>query len=128
MPWTYEIVTGTLYDPSGNAVGAGYSGAPGHKNDATAQSLHDLGPIPVGCYVVEEPKDTETHGPYVLPLDPDPGNQMFGRAGFLIHGDSVAHPGTASKGCIILSRATRELVGQSADNLLDVVENFTMEA
>jgi hypothetical protein len=46
---------------------------------------------------------------------------MFGRDGFLIHGDSVEHPGTASHGCIIMSRAIREAIAQSDDHELNVV-------
>lgn len=127
MPWTFEVTTGVMYDPAGKAVGAGYSGAPGYKNDPAAETLRDLGPIPKGTYVIGEPVDTVTHGPYVLPLTPDPQNNMHDRSSFLIHGDSVVSPGTASKGCIIQSRATRLLIGQSVDKILEVVAKKSQE-
>jgi hypothetical protein len=71
-----------------------------------------VGPIPVGLYQIGAPQDTPEHGPYVLRLIPDAGNTMWGRAGFLIHGDEVAHIGEhlASRGCVILHRATREKI------------------
>jgi hypothetical protein len=121
MSWTYEIASGRLYSDSGELIGVGYSGAPSHKNDVTAQSLPDLGPIPEGWYTIGSPVDTVTHGPYVLPLTPDPSNQMYGRSGFLMHGDSVVAPGTASEGCLIQARDVREQVGTSTDHRLQVV-------
>lgn len=122
MPWTYEVFTGALCNTAGDAVGWGYSGSSEYKNDPTAEPLHDLGPIPEGTYTIGAPVETVTHGPYVLPLTPDPGNEMYGRNGFLIHGDSVVSPGMASKGCIVLAHSVRLLVGQSADKVLQVVK------
>jgi len=118
--WWYEIISGRLYDDTG-LVGKGYSGSPLHKNDVDAQSLKNQGPIPVGQYRIAEPVDTVTHGPYVLPLGPDPSNLMWERDGFLIHGDSVVNPGTASEGCIIMARDIREKVWNSGDHTLRVV-------
>jgi hypothetical protein len=43
-------------------------------------------------------------------LDPDPANQMFGRAGFRIHGDNSAANHTASDGRIIAGHA-RDRIG-----------------
>ena len=80
------------------------------KNNPELEKVEDVGPIPVGTYRIGSPRDTLTHGPFVLPLKPDPGNEMFGRSAFLIHGDSVVDPGTASRGCIIMSRAVRKQV------------------
>src|ERR1035437_2005502 len=107
MTWTYEQATGKLLH-DGDLVATGYSGAGGGKNNPTTQDVHNVGPIPIGHYTIEAPVDTVTHGPYVLRLEPDLANEMFGRAGFLIHGDSVVHPGTASEGCIIQARTVRE--------------------
>jgi hypothetical protein len=56
-----------------------------------------------------------------MALIPKEGTDTFGRSGFLIHGDSVAMPGTASHGCIILSRDLREQISASGDNQLEVV-------
>jgi hypothetical protein len=57
----------------------------------------------------------------VLPLNPDPENDMHGRGGFLIPGDSKSDPGNASKGCIILPRKYREQIWESGDRTLVVV-------
>src|SRR6266576_4966979 len=100
MPWIYELISGRLYANSGDLTGVGYSGAGEHKNNSQSQSLHNLGPIPVGNYLIDNPYDTVTHGPYVLPLNPAPNNLMWGRTGFLIHGDSKVAPGTALEGCV----------------------------
>jgi hypothetical protein len=124
--WTYFQKTGELLR-DGQQQGLGYSGyndpqsgQPG-KNNPTLQHVPDVGPIPVGSYTIGNPEDTLTHGPFVLPLTPNPANQMFGRAGFLIHGDSVVEPGTASRGCIIMARTIRNEIAASGDQLLQVV-------
>jgi len=46
---------------------------------------------------------------------------MCGRSAFLIHGDSIAAPGTASHGCIILARPDRERIAESGVKQLVVV-------
>ncbi len=53
-------------------------------------------------------------------LQPDPHNQMFGRSGFFMHGDSLAHPGQSSEGCIVMPEDVRELVAASPDRGLSV--------
>lgn len=121
MSWLYEIVSGRLYDPTGDLVGVGYSGTPEYKNQATAQSLKAQGPIPAGTYAIGEPKDSPTHGPFAMPLTPNPQNLMWGRGNFLIHGDSIVNPGSASEGCIVQSRDVREKIWASQDHVLEVV-------
>lgn len=116
----YQISTGEL-TRDGVPLGAGYSGQPECKNDPSKCDAHDHGPIPPGLYTIGEPHDSQTHGPFVLPLTPHHDNEMYGRSGFLIHGDSVAHPGTASQGCIIMPRAVRETVHRLGDLELEVV-------
>jgi hypothetical protein len=119
--WTYQQSTGNMLDASGNLVCTGYSGAPAGKNDPTKQCLQNVGPIPRGAYTIGAPQNTVTHGPYVLPLTPDPANNMCGRTGFLIHGDSIQNPGTASQGCIILNLTCRQQIWTSGDPGLQVV-------
>jgi hypothetical protein len=46
---------------------------------------------------------------------PYSGTNTLGRGGFLIHGDSVRAPGTASQGCIIMDPATRQRISSSGD-------------
>lgn len=119
--WTYQQETGKLLSDHGVLAGTGYSGNGEFKNRPDAQMLKDHGPIPQGRYTIGKPYDSADHGPYVLPLHPHIGNQMFGRDAFLMHGDSKSAPGTASKGCIIMPRVVREVVGESEDNVLEVV-------
>ena len=125
--WVWEIATGRLYTDAGDLLAIGYSGSPAYKNDIKAVSLHNEGPIPPGVYTIQAPRDTVTHGPYALPLEPSPSNVMYGRAGFLIHGDSVHAPGTASEGCIILPRAIRTEIWESGDHTLNVIEQAAPE-
>ncbi len=121
MTWKYEQATGML-SLNEREVSIGYSGAAEGKNNPELQDVQNIGPIPAGLYVIGEPRDTETHGPFVLDLTPDPDNEMFGRSAFLMHGDSKSHPGTASKGCIIQPRTVREYVVESGDRQLVVVK------
>lgn len=83
--------------------------------------MKNWGPIPCGLYTIGAHVDTMTHGPFVLPLTPSPQNEMFGRSAFLIHGDSKVAPGSASEGCIILSRSVRERIAKSGDHELRVI-------
>jgi hypothetical protein len=115
----YKISTGEV-TRDGTWIGVGYSGQPTCKNDPEKCSVVNEGPIPPGRYIIGSPRDTDTHGPFVLPLTPSADNEMFGRSGFLIHGDSLKHPGTASHGCIILSRAVRETINRNDDRELVV--------
>jgi hypothetical protein len=118
--WTYTQATGWL-SKGGKNLYRGYSGRDQGKNNPQMEDVRDTGPIPTGTYKIGFPMTTTTHGPYVLALTPDPKNIMFNRAGFLIHGDSIKEPGTASHGCIILPRSARELIYQSGDHEIEVV-------
>lgn len=119
--WTYEQASGRLLK-DGLLIATGYSGFGDGKNNPRFEATPDVGPIPCGLWAICGPPYTTTeHGPYVLRLEPEPGTAMYGRAGFLMHGDSIEHPGEASKGCIILDRVTRTRVYQSGDTKLQVV-------
>lgn len=120
MTWRYEQVTGRLLY-NGDLVAIGYSGAGEGKNNPAMEDVHNVGPTPKGKYEIGPPVDTTTHGPYVLRLTACAGNDMCGRSGFLIHGDSVSKPGTASQGCIIMPRAVREKIWNSGDHSLEVI-------
>lgn len=126
--WTYAQKTGNLLQ-DGTLVATGYSGGGEGKNVPSMQAVHDVGPIPQGNWTISGPPiNTPEHGPYVLKLTPDPGTNLFGRSGFLMHGDSVNAPGTASKGCIIMPRTAREQVWDSGDTELEVVPEFATQA
>ena len=118
--WFYVQRTGQLYRDR-EIIGVGYSGKAEAKNDPAKQSAHNEGPIPCGQYSIGDPHDSHDHGPFVLPLAPAMDNQMFGRSAFLCHGDSLKDPGTASDGCIIMTRKVRETIAASGDRELRVV-------
>lgn len=125
--WQYIQVSGELKQDGEHAAWA-YSGHGIGKNNPASQSVHNVGPIPCGLYEIGEPINTSAHGPYCLPLTPRPDNMMWGRAGFLIHGDSIQEPGTASEGCIIASKLTRIRIWESGDRLLQVVSGLKEES
>ena len=116
--WYFEITTGKLRDKNGVVVGTGYSGAPGHVDNPADEDLQGLGPIPEGDFTIGAPFNSPDHGPFCLRLTPDASDTMYGRDGFLMHGDSKEHPGAASKGCIVQARTVREAVAASGDNRL----------
>lgn len=118
--WTYEQASGVLRKDGIRCVG--YSGCGDGKNNPALQHVKSVGPIPVGLYTMGSPYNSELRGPLCIPLAPDESNVMFGRSAFLIHGDSIAHPGTASEGCIIMPRWMREVLSRSEDRRLMVVE------
>lgn len=121
MTWFYSQKTGILRH-NDTIESCGYSGKGEGKNNPAAQFKHNFGPIPRGEYQIGSPHDTMEHGPCVLQLLPSMDNKMFGRSGFLIHGDSLSAPGMASEGCVILNKATREAIVNSGDNVLEVTE------
>lgn len=122
--WKYVQSTGDLFDSGGNYVETGYSGAsPGGKNDPSKECVKNVGPIPRGFYDIEQEKSSPTV--VTLPLTPDDPNYCNpARDGFLIHGDNSS--GTASQGCIIMSKATRIKVRDSGDSRLQVVKNSNL--
>src|ERR1700722_490640 len=127
LVWTYVQKTGELLR-DGLHFAFGYSGFDAGKNNPELERVEEVGPIPAGKYSIGTPYDTLTHGPFVLPLTPDPANEMFGRSAFLMHGDSVVDPGTASRGCIIMSRAVRKQVAASGDAELRVISGVADDA
>lgn len=71
-------------------------------------------------YKIGNPFQHTKAGGYVLRLTADSSNNMCGRDGFLIHGDSIKNPGTASNGCIITSISDRITIHTSNDKILIV--------
>lgn len=120
MSWVYEQVTGRLLQ-NGQRIAIGYAGIGDGKNNPDMQDVQGVGPLPKGVYEIGSPRDTPTHGPYVLPLTPDDANEMHGRSSFLIHGDSIRNPGFASHGCIVVGLTVREKVWLSGDRKLEVI-------
>jgi hypothetical protein len=126
--WTYAQKTGALRQPNGKVVAKGYSGFDNGKNNPAMQAIHDVGPIPQGEWTITGPPfNTPEHGPFVLRLLPSTTTNTFERSGFLMHGDSIHAPGTASRGCIIMPRTVREQVWNSGDTELEVVAELATQ-
>jgi hypothetical protein len=121
--WTYRQANGELFLED-ELVSTGYSGSGEGKNNPALQGVADVGPIPRGVYTIGAPTSVDLpgpHGRFVLPLTPRAGDALAGRNGFLIHGDSIEHPGAASHGCIILARVVRNRIAASGDDVLKVI-------
>ena len=115
--YRYEQSTGRLW----KLIGDGYSGHDEGKNQPDLDGVRNTGPIPKGRWLITEKFDSPTKGPFCLRLAPVVGTDTHGRSGFLIHGDSIKEPGTASEGCIILPRGVRQRIWESEDRELEVV-------
>lgn len=120
--WKYSQTTGRLETPEGKLACIGYAGNGLGKNNPKMQHMESIGPLPRGFYKIGLPYESRQVGPFALPLTPFPENKMYGRGAFRIHGDSIKHPGTASKGCIIAPRKVREEMAAHEDDVLEVVE------
>jgi hypothetical protein len=120
--WTYNVSNGNL-TRDGLLVGTGYSGHGPGLNNPAMQSFTDVGPIPAGLWSIGEAYTIPGKGPLVMRLTPDETTNVFGRSGFMIHGDSIEAPGAeeASLGCIIMPRSVRQAVADSGDTELNVV-------
>lgn len=125
--WTYEQSTGRLWRGA-EVVATGYSGFGDAKNRPECEGEKDRGPIPAGLWRIGPPFCSDTHGPFVLPLLPLPGTNTYGRSGFLVHGDSIRAPGTASHGCIIQPHDARVTLWESGERVLEVVASRVAEA
>lgn len=119
--WIWDQSAGVL-SRGGAAVGRGYAGTGRGKNNPSMQDARGVGPIPRGRWRMTAVKDSPNTGPFTIVLEPEPGTDARGRSAFRVHGDSVANPGTASHGCIILPRALRQAMWRSGDRLIEVVE------
>jgi len=86
----------------------GYAGKGPGLNKPSAQNQPNVGPLPQGDYTMGGPNNRR--GPFTRPLMPDPGKNMFGRSGFLIHGDNAAQDNSASEGCIVVPRDCRSRI------------------
>lgn len=116
MIFIFKQSTGELFDVEGKLLHKGYSGFGIGKNNPAMQGVSNVGPLPIGSYKIEQAHDSSIHGPLAMRLTPLSGTDTLGRSGFMIHGDSVKDPGTASHGCVIEDRATREAIASFAAN------------
>jgi hypothetical protein len=88
---------------------------------ASMQTVHAIGPIPQGTYHIGHPHHSNHVGAYAMALTPTAQTNTFGRSHFLIHGDSRRHPGTASKGCVVVSGYARHMIWASLDREIRVI-------
>lgn len=118
--WTFNSANGNL-SHNGALVGNGYSGHEDGYLNPIMSHVHNLGPIPSGYWRIGEFfDDPGGKGPIVTQLTPDADTEVFGRAGFMIHGDNREFNHSASHGCIILQRSLREQIRDSGDTQLFV--------
>ena len=115
--WTYAIASGALAH-DGAVRGRGYSGRGEGRDNIQKVKVPMVGPIPPGRYRIGPAYRHARLGPVTMNLDPLPDTELFGRSLFRIHGDNATHD--ASHGCIILSRALRDMIAASGDHVLDV--------
>lgn len=89
MTWFFQQSTGSLYH-DGNYIFKGYAGKDTGKFNPEMQGVSNIGPLPRGKYlIVGSPFHHPHTGNYSIRLKLDLRNNIFGRAEFLIHGDSV---------------------------------------
>jgi hypothetical protein len=119
--WVWDQSAGKLFH-NDEFICRGYAGSGPGKNNPELQSAVGVGPIPRGDWLLTGVCNSKNTGPFTINLVPKAGTDALGRSAFRIHGDSKFHPGAASHGCIILPRAIRELIWQSGDHSLSVVE------
>jgi len=136
---TYNISSGDISKvtrddgdmlPHVDALGSGYSGKgaglnnPSMENVSGAKGKADAGPIPEGSYTIGKQQlnitSTGTKLPASMRLTPAFGNQTH-RSGFLIHGDNAAKNYSASEGCAIVNRATRDAIANTGYTILEVL-------
>lgn len=88
-----------------------YAGAADGRNNPAVEHVRDIGPIPVGHYWLQRRFNPNFAAPSFF-LDPEEETAaklaVYGRSGFYIHGDN--RTGTASRGCIIVERRSREWI------------------
>lgn len=120
MPWKYSQLTDQL-TRNNKTVATGYSGKGAGKNNSAMESVSAMGPIPRGRYRIGPQYKHPSKGDITMALTPV-GHVALGRSHFLIHGDSVSHPGGASEGCVILNRTARQTIASSGDNELEVIK------
>lgn len=117
--WVYVQKTGKLYllDHLGaprpkEATATGYSGHGDGLNNPLKENVRNVGPIPAGKWKIGDKFDHPRIGPVTMSVTPD-GHDALGRTEFLIHGDNKKMNMSASEGCIILDRKTREMIANS---------------
>jgi len=121
MGMQYVQATGEFYI-SGQYIETGYAGAPDYINNPEAQCLVNKGPLPRGRYKMTHEEYHPRFKKAAIRLTPQPGTDMCGRDGMLIHGGKKDGSLTASEGCIILTIKTREKIIEEVKRGNDILE------
>lgn len=120
MPWKFEQRSGAFYRPNGELLGQAYAGHGPGVNNPDMESTPDVGPIPKGLWEIGPAFTHPKAGPVTMRLSLQKGT-LYGRSGFLIHGDNAKGDRSASNGCIVLPRWARLEISASPDRSLIVV-------
>lgn len=119
MTWVYDVRKKSFTQNGEYKFNALYAGSEGYKDNPDLECEVNKGPLSRGKYKIGNPLARHpTAGRFVLRLTHYAGNNMCGRAGFLIHGDN-GH-GTASNGCIVAIFDVRRKIADSGDKELVV--------
>jgi Tlde1 domain len=118
--WTYVVNTGQMFH-HGELIGTGYSGHELGLNNSDLEEHSNVGPIPRGNYTVSPFYHDPVKGPMAAHLIAEHPENMFGRYGFMIHGDNGKLDHSASHGCIVISRIVRMFMALSGDTKLEVI-------
>ena len=121
-----------IFDVNGNItdLGYGYAGYGTGLNNPLMQNVSGQqpdpsGPLPQGNYSIGRQQYNRTQTGVGLPmsmrLNPNAGNQMLKRAGFLIHGPHDDDQHDSSEGCPIFNRPSRDIIAKSNDKCFQVV-------
>lgn len=118
---TFHQRSGKTYRDT-ELIATGWAGQLEGINNPDLQHVANIGPLPRGFYTIGPAYDHPHLGPLTMNLTPDPGNEMYGRDNFRIHGASAHHPEISSKGCIIEPRYARQHIIDIGDRRLEVKE------
>lgn len=119
--WQYDRALKQLSRNYVNKLAVCYCGNGKGLNNPALEAIKDVGPLPAGRYrftnIVNSPKT----GPNTILLEHDPGNVMYGRDLFRIHGDNKTKNNTASDGCIVVEpMEIRIAMWFSGDRMIEV--------
>jgi len=98
MPWVYKVSVHKFYLDGSYQFDAKYSGRPGFMNDSANDCVSGKGHLPQGTYTIWAAIYHYKTKAYTMRLTPCIENQKWGREGFMLHGNSEAHPCDASEG------------------------------
>jgi uncharacterized protein RhaS with RHS repeats len=100
-----------------------YAGNGASKNNPADQCKKDQGPLPRGWYDIGQGYNSRLGNP-TFKLDPQAGTNMCTplRDNMRIHADRLSNPGSASDGCIVCSKKTRDQLRRGGGGTLLVTQ------